>query len=428
MTAFWGDRIVGRLFRNGQRSRVASITTFLACLPVAALVVCPSVVVAERSRPTASTTVTRSTSAAGRSRLERIAELIDASNVPNLIGRERWSELLILHRPKIEQASSHRQFAEAVNALLKASGVSHFSYYTKDDWHYWHLVSTFDRGGPDTQVTHIGLFPERIGMRWFVRGILEGSVADAANIRVGDELLTVDGRKFSPIRSFEGKEGKLVRLRLRRKPELIYNITVTPVKESLHEAVQRAVVRSIRTFQYKDYRYAYLHGWTLLGDAREYWKLLEMQDEVDGLVLDYRDGIGGYAGRGRGFLFGPLGEHRHWTKPTVILIADGTRSAKEILVHEAQQRGRAPLVGTPTPGHVTSIAAVRRVGKDGLLMLPRQPMKLEGHPTQPDHLIKRDIRFCAGADPQFERAKQILAERIRGARQARSLAPTSEQR
>ncbi|UCC28733.1 MAG: hypothetical protein JSU86_11085 [Phycisphaerales bacterium] len=419
---------MGRSFRNGQQSRVTLITALLACLPVATLLVCPSVVVAERSGPTASTTVTRSTSAAGRSRLERIVELIDASNAPNLIGRERWGELLTLHRPKIERASSHRRFAEAVNALLKASGVSHFSYFTKDDWYYWHLVSTFDGGGRDTRVAHIGLFPQRIGTRWFVRGILEGSVADAANIRVGDELLTVDGRPFGPVRSFEGKEGKPVRLRLRRKPELIYNITVTPVKESLYEAVQRAVVRSVRTLQYEDYRYAYLHGWTLLGDAREYWKLLEMQDEVDGLLLDYRDGLGGYAGRGRGFLFGPLGEHRHWTKPTVILIADGTRSAKEILVHEAQQRGRAPLVGTPTPGHVTSIAAVRRVGKDGLLMLPRRTMELEGHPTQPDHLIERDIRFCAGADPQLERAKKILAERIRASRQPGSLAPASEQR
>ena len=419
---------MGRSFRNRQRSGVTLTAAFLACLPAVALLVCPSAVVAEWSRPTASTTVTRSTSAAEQPRLKRIVELIASSNVPSLIGRERWSELLTLHRPRIERAPSHRRFAEEVNALLKASGVSHFSYYTKDDWHYWHLVSTFDRGGADTRVAHIGLFPQRIGARWFVRGILEGSVADAANIRVGDELLTVDGRPFSPIGSFEGKEGKPVRLRLRRKPELIYNITVIPVKESLHEAVQRAVERSIRTFQYKNYRYAYLHGWTLLGDAREYWKLLEMQDEVDGLILDYRDGIGGYAGRGRGFLFGPLGEHRHWTKPTVILIADGTRSAKEILVHEAQQRGRAPLVGTPTPGHVTTIAAVRRIGGDGVLMLPGRRMELEGHPTQPDHLIKRDLRFCAGADPQFERAKEILAERIRASRQAGSLAPTSGRR
>ncbi len=417
---------MGRSSRNGQWSRVTLITTFLAGLLIAPLFVCPPAVVAETSRSGSSTAVKRRASADVRARLERIVELIEASNTPNLIGQERWSKLLALHRPRIEQASSHRRFAEAVNALLKASGVSHFSYFTRDEWLYWHLVSTFDRGGPDTQVAHIGLFPQRIGARWFVRGILQGSVADATDIRVGDELLHVDGRPFSPIRSFEGKEGQPVQLRLRRKPGLIYNIVVIPVKESLHEAVQRAVVRSVRTVQYMGYRYAYLHGWTLLGDAREYWKLLEMQDEVDGLLLDYRDGVGGYAGRGYGFLFGPLGEHRHWTKPAVILIADGTRSAKELLVREAQRRGRAPLVGTPTPGHVTTIAGLRRVGKDGLLMLPGRRMELEGRPTRPDYPVKRDIRYCAGTDPQFERAKEILAAQIRASREAGSLAPTSE--
>ncbi|MHC4696044.1 MAG: S41 family peptidase [Planctomycetota bacterium] len=411
-----------------RHDRVTLITAFLACSPVAALLAYVPAAVAESTLPTSSTAIGRSTSTDSQGRLEQIVELVEASNAPNLVGSDRWSGLLALHYHDIEQALSHGQFAEAVNALLGACGVSHFSYFTRSDWFYWYLLSTFEADGPDTQIAHIGLFPQRIGTSWFVRGILEGSAADTANIRVGDELLSVDGRSFSPISSFEGKEGKHVRLRLRRKPGLVYNIMVTPVKESLHEAVQRAMMLSVQTVQHEDYRYAYLHGWTLLGDADEYWKLLDMQSEVDGLLLDYRDGVGGHVGRGRGFLFGPLGEYRHWEKPTVILIADGTRSSKELLVHEVQQRGRAPLVGTPTPGQVTEVAGIHRIGKDGLLMLPGQSTALEGRPTSPDYLVKRDIRYCAGADPQLERAKEILAERIRASREARSLARTSESR
>ena len=84
-------------------------------------------------------------------------------------------------------------------------------------------------------------------------------------------------------------------------------------------------------------------------------------------------------------------------------------------------------MGTPTPGHVTEVAGMHRIGKDGLLMLPGEPAALEGRPTRPDYLVTRDIRFCAGADPQLERAKEILAERIRASCEVGSLIPTSEQ-
>ena len=99
----------------------------------------------------------------------------------------------------------------------------------------------------------------------------------------------------------------------------------------------------------------------------------------------------------------------------MILIADGTRSAKEIVVDAVQRAERAPLVGEPTPGAVTSVGAVRRVGKDGLLELPGQTFSLEGNPTLPDYPVKRDLPYCAGADPQMRKAKQVLTKLIRKA-------------
>jgi C-terminal processing protease CtpA/Prc len=96
----------------------------------------------------------------------------------------------------------------------------------------------------------------------------------------------------------------------------------------------------------------------------------------------------------------------------VILIGDGTRSAKEIVVSAVQRRNRALLVGTPTAGHVTPLGALRRVGRDGLLMLPGEPLALEGRPTQPDVYVARDIRFSAGADPQLDCAAALLARLV----------------
>ena len=85
---------------------------------------------------------------------------------------------------------------------------------------------------------------------------------------------------------------------------------------------------------------------------------------------------------------------------------------EEIVVDAVKSAGRAPLIGVPTPGEVTTVGAVKRVGSDALLMLPGTRLALEGKPTQPDYLVPRELRYSAGADPQLESAELILLERI----------------
>ena len=81
------------------------------------------------------------------------------------------------------------EFGAAVNRLIKSAGISHFGYYTDEDWSFWHLRSAFGGGAPENQVEHVGIISERVDGRWFVSGVLEGSPAERANIRVGDELI-----------------------------------------------------------------------------------------------------------------------------------------------------------------------------------------------------------------------------------------------
>lgn len=347
-------------------------------------------------------------------RFARIVERVRDSNAPDLVGHKKWTSLVAKYRESIVACTTHEAFAQAVNHLIEESGVSHFHYYTSDDWSYWHVLATFGDDDESAHVAHVGIFPERIGDRWFVRGIFEGSPADRTRIRVGDELVTVDGAPFGPIKSFQGKEGQTVDLALRRKPTLLYHVEITPIKESLYAAMQDAILKSIRIIESDGHRFAYVHGWTLLGRSREYDKLTKLQDTVDGLLLDYRDGFGGTWGRALRFLLGRRKANDSertnpgWRKPVVILTDDGTRSAKEIVVDAVQERNRAPLVGEPTPGHVISVGGVRRVGQDSLLVLPGEAYQLEGHPTNPDYFVTRDIPYCAGVDPQLEKAKEVL--------------------
>lgn len=352
-------------------------------------------------------------------RINQIDRLVRSSEVPNLIGEGRWDALLLESRAGIRKAGSHREFTDSVNELLISTGISHLKYYSDESWSYWHLRSTFGADSPDVRVAHIGVFPEKIEGRWFVRGVLEGSVASSTRIRVGDELVSVDGKPFSPIRAFVGKDGKPTNVRLRGRPELTYSIVIIPVKESLYRVLQDAVLHSIQVISYDGLKMAYVHAWTVLGNGTEYERLADMQGEVDGLLLDYRDGYGGTWDTAIEFLLGGRQGRRprrwspRWSKDVVILIDDGTRSAKELIVDAAKRAKRAPLVGEPTPGHVTTVGSVPRIGGDGLLMLPGQRFALEGHPTKPDYHVVRDIRYCAGADPQMRKAKRVLANLIR---------------
>ncbi len=149
-----------------------------------------------------------------------------------------------------------------------------------------------------------------------------------------------------------------------------------------------------------------------MGSGSEYRRLVRLQNEVDGLIWDLRDGFGGFAGRGNRFLFGSPDSDWGWRKPVVILTDDGTRSAKEMLVDAAKRRNRATLIGVPTPGHVTTVGAFRRVGDDGVLILPGRRSPLEGHPTTPDVLVDRPIPYSAGKDPQLSVAKQVLRKLV----------------
>ncbi len=358
-----------------------------------------------------------------KARLERVAKLVESSNALELIGSRRWKTLLDEHRDDIEACDTHVCFAREVNELIAATGPSHFHYYMDGEWAYWHLLSALVDGGPNSYAEHIGVVPQQIDGRWYVRGVLEGSPAADTRVRVGDEILSVDGQPYVPIQSFKDKTGTSTRVRLRRRPGLIYNIVITPVKESLHNAVLKAMRQSIDIVEHDGLQMAYLHGWSMLGNGREYALLAEIEDEVDGLLLDYRDGHGGMWSAAVRFLLGRRSGRNKayrnptWGKPVVILTADGTRSAKEIVVHAVQREGRAPLVGVATPGHVTTVGSVRHVGENGLLMLPGRPLALEGKPTYPDYYVERDVRYCAGRDIQLLEAKGILADLIRKTRE-----------
>jgi carboxyl-terminal processing protease len=102
-----------------------------------------------------------------------------------------------------------------------------------------------------------------------------------------------------------------------------------------------------------------------------------------------------------------------WRKPVAMLINEGTRSGKEVLAYGFKQYRIGELIGHRTEGAVLAATAFL-IGEDGLLLLAVEDVlvdgqRLEGIGVTPTIEVPFDWRYAAGADPQLDRAVQVLA-------------------
>jgi carboxyl-terminal processing protease len=101
-----------------------------------------------------------------------------------------------------------------------------------------------------------------------------------------------------------------------------------------------------------------------------------------------------------------------WRKPVAALINEGTRSGKEVLAYGFKRYGLGPLIGVRTEGAVLAATAFL-IGDQGLLLLAVEDVlvdgqRLEGVGVTPTIEVPFDLRYAAGADPQLDRAVQLL--------------------
>ncbi|MEL6901088.1 MAG: S41 family peptidase, partial [Cyanobacteria bacterium J06606_4] len=152
--------------------------------------------------------------------------------------------------------------------------------------------------------------------------------------------------------------------------------------------------------------------------------------DADALVLDLREGWGGApptalhiftaegpsvtnVGRDRT----PFTYHSQWNRPVVLLINEGSRSAKEILAYGFKQYNIGPVVGSTTAGAVTAGRAFIMPDQSLLYVAVAdvyvdETVRLEGIGVTPDVEVPFQVEYAQGADPQKERAIAIAIEAI----------------
>ncbi|UBF28168.1 PDZ domain-containing protein [Kovacikia minuta CCNUW1] len=276
-----------------------------------------------------------------------------------------------------------------------------------------------------------------INGKLFVRSILDGSPAAQAGLQVGDQLLSADNKPFHPIQSFAGKAGQSVKLRIQRSPtpDSQRDLAVTPKLLDATSMFLDAQKASTKIIPQNGKRIGYMHIWSYAGD--QYQEQLEEDliygrlKNADGLVLDLREGWGGapltalniYSKQrdlnitsiprsGK-----PYTSYAQWNKPVVMLVNEGSRSAKEILAFGFQQYQIGPVVGTKTAGAV--VAGTSFLMKDGSLLyvavanvFVNGNQRLEGKGVTPDVVVPFSLEYAEGADPQKDKAIAVLLESL----------------
>jgi len=357
-----------------------------------------------------------------------------------------WDKVGEAHRRDYLAASTDKERSAAINAMLKELGASHMMHATKANPAYYQLTDIFSWGlrndlpryFPDGKISYpgIGIFTRDVDGKTFVSGVLAGLPGDKGGLKVGDELISVDGTPFEPVDSFRDKIGASVLVSVRREsqgPEV--SLSVMPEQLAPGKAFEASIRDGARIIEAGGRRIGYIRIWSYA--SQRYQGALEDElatgklKDADALIWDLRDGWGGAQAEYLD-IFNPRGPDMQltdrdgsasvaafkWRKPVALLINGGTRSGKEVLTYGFKKYGFGEVVGERTAGALLAgrgfllsdgsflMVAVNDVSVDG--------ERLEGKGVEPSIEVPFDLRYAAGRDPQLDKAVEILVAAPRG--------------
>lgn len=351
-----------------------------------------------------------------------------------------WLAVRERYLPDAQRATSQNSLARVINTMLSELHASHTRFYTPDEPEYYQLADIFagalrrrglQRAFPDGRISYpgigiISLF-EGTG-RNTITGVIDGTPAQQAGLRAGDEIIAADGAAFEPIGSFRGKVGKSVDLEVHRGASVL-QIPVMPMDLEPTKMFLHGLESSARVIESNGRRIGYVHVWCYAGSI--YQRALEhllsqgALKDADALIWDLRDGWGGarpeyldlFNARAPTMQVTdrsgtPELVNVKWRKPVAMLINGGTRSGKEVLAYGFKKYRLGELIGIRTEGAV--LAATAFLIGSGLLLLAVEDVRvdgerLEGVGVTPTIEVQAGAASAGADDPQLSRAVAVLS-------------------
>ncbi|HYT32536.1 MAG TPA: S41 family peptidase [Thermoanaerobaculia bacterium] len=294
------------------------------------------------------------------------------------------------------------------------------------------------------------------GEGYVITGVIPGSPADRAGLRLGDRVLAVDGKPYGRERVnfrdlflvFEGPVGSTLRLSWSRPPDSQPHEAA--LIRTLEEPGDALVWKSARIIRRDGKAYGYAHLWGLSAQtALAVVDLLLNREEsagakpelkgweqIEGFLLDVRANSGGYDPNILAtFLRGRWSSGDYWlvtrearrlippeyrALPVALLVNSGTASAGEILALQFRRHGIGPIVGERTSGMASGGASPHALSDGSTLWLSSgsledtQGVSYEGRGIAPDVTVPDRPPAAAGEeDAVVEAAIRALAGAVK---------------
>lgn len=341
---------------------------------------------------------------------------------------EKLDNLLKGAEPAARAAKSIEDFNKAMDTMIAAFGDSHFDFMTREDQGFY-LFDGLMKGDKAVKLPNIGAWFKPGTDGYTVKMVLEGGGAAEGGLRKGDLVTSIDGKRFSPVSSFTPLVGKQANLTVKRGGQQL-DIKVNVTESAAQDMFLEATRKSGRIIEHGGKKFGYIHLWTMSGEkfktALESFVYNRAAD-TDAFILDIRDGFGGRPeGYGDPFFrpearlewtMGPGGTMNQlfgYGRPLILIVNEGSRSAKEVFSFLMKKSGRATLVGTKTAGDVLGTTP-NPVGDWAYLEIPMVDVKVDGvrlekNPVVADVQVSREFD-SAGKDLFLEKAIEVALEK-----------------
>lgn len=316
---------------------------------------------------------------------KRVAQIISNTFYDRRNRKDEMDRLLKAGGEQANKATNRLAFRDSVLDMIEKFKASHFDFLTQEDQGYYAMDNIL---GGKAEMPQIGAWFKKGKDGYTVQMVLNGSEAEAQGVWKGDKVVSADGAPFQPIRSFEDKES--VTLTLLRNGQTVTK-TVKPNKLGGLAMFLEATRKSTRIIEQGGKKIGYIHLWTMVNDdfRAAVTNAINKSMETDAFILDIRDGFGGRPERFFDALFQP-GNKIEWnfggavstqymgySKPVIVLVNEGSRSAKEVAAHLFKSSKRGILVGKNTAGHVLGTSPAR-VNDWSILEVPMVSLKVDG--------------------------------------------------
>ncbi len=366
--------------------------------------------------------------------LLEISDLVKAHFYDSTLVGETWDRRVENHRKALAEVATLDQFDSQVNELLKSLNTSHTYFFTRNNPKRYQLLGVFNRlyDKNDTSLfcyEGIGIDTRTVDDKVFVVSVYDGLPADEAGLMFGDQIVSIDGEAFHPIKSFLRKTNTPVAVDLIRDNRRLQVDVPVRILDG-RTMFEKSLEASMQIFERNEKKIGYAHLWSYAGTkyqeqlrAAVLWGDLS---QCDALIVDLRDGWGGADINYLNLFRKPIATIKStprkgspgsysgvWEKPVALITNERSTSGKELFAYGFRKLELGKIIGEQTAGAVVA-GRIFLLSSGDLLYLAVNDVhidgkRLEGVGVMPDVRVNRPIG-STGDDTQLASALKELSK------------------